>query len=164
MKSIIRDFGSYKNELIVALISSPDIVKLLLGDAYDPDMEPSDLMSLLVYQYIFPYLYIPDVQDTQKSYICVECRASMSGAIKNNEITIWAFCSKNKDYMKYSCPGYIGTRADILADMVDRQLYDSYDFGVGALDCKDVGIITPQESYYGRRIIYNVPDFKVKKV
>ena len=167
MKSTLKDFGLYKNKLIDAFLSSPDILKLLLGDEYDPDMELPDVRDLLLYQYVFPYLYIPPVVQTVKqSYICidVESRTGMSRTIKNNEITIWVFCSKDKEFMKYSSPGYSGTRSDILADMVDRELYDSFDFGIGELECRSVGIITPQESYYGRRLVYAVPDFKVKEV
>ena len=164
MKSALKDFGLYKNRLIEAFLSSPDILKLLLGDSYGEDAEMSDLRDLLVYQHIFPYLYIPEVQSEKKSYICIDCRASFSGSMKNNVLTIWAFCSKDKDFMRYSYPGYVGTRSDILADMIDRQLYDSYKFGVGELEFKDAGIITPQDLYYGRSLVYTVPDFKTKEV
>ena len=83
-----------------------------------------------------------------------------SGTVKDLKIIVLAYC--HKDIMKYSKKGYYGTRVDILADMVERKLRDSYDFGIGKPKLISVTNFFPNNKYYGRQLVYNVPEFKVK--
>ena len=65
--------------------------------------------------------------------------------------------------MKYSKKGYIGTKSDILADMIERQLRDSDKFGIGKLQLQSVTHFFPSKDYYGRQMIFYTPDFRISK-
>lgn len=95
------------------------------------------------------------------SYICVEVDAPIipTNTIKNMEVYIWSYCHKR--HMKYSKKGYSGTRVDILSDMIERQLRTSDKFGIGKLQLKSVQRFSPNKEYYGRQMIYHIPDFKI---
>ncbi len=122
-----------------------------------------DDVENLIYSQIFPYLYVDDTQTEVLSYLCVEVDIPRipTNTVKDMKLIIWAYCHKNG--MRYSKKGYIGTRADILADMVERQLRESDKFGIGKLQLMSCSYFSPNKEYYGRQLIYNMPDFKISK-
>ena len=127
--SILKDMGSYKNTLLSYFINSEEICELMFNKK--PYTEED--VDNLIYSQIFPYLYVDDTQDEVLSYLCLEVSVPRipTGTIKDMKLIIWAYC--HKDGMKYSKKGYYGTKADILADMVERVLRDSNKFGIGKL-------------------------------
>lgn len=156
--SVLKDIGSCKQRLLSAFVKNEDICELLF------DKKPyteSDVEKLL-YDRIFPYLYIDDVQTQSVAYLCFEVNVPrcFSGSVKELEIIIWAYC--HRDVMKYSKKGYYGTKVDILADMVERQIRDSYELGIGKPELISATNFYPNNKYYGRELIYRVPEFKVK--
>lgn len=155
--SIIKDLGSYKNKLISALLNSNDICELMLNKKTYTDDEAESL----VYTQIFPYLYVDETQNEVLSYICIESDIPHipTNTIKDMKLTIWAYCHKSG--MKYSKKGYSGTKTDILADMIERQLRESNKFGIGKLELKSVTYFFPSKIHYGRQLIYSIPDFKI---
>lgn len=154
---MLKDVGIYKDIIISNLISD-DILELLLGKNYTEE-QASDV----VYTQIFPYLYVEDVQTKTLPYICMEILPEQANAkIKNVTLVIWAYC--HKDMMKYKKTGYSGTRADILADMIDRKIRNLDDFGIGRLEFKKSPYFVPEKKFYGRQLIYSIPDFLVKGV
>ena len=156
--SILKDMGSYKSTLLSYFVNSEEICELL----FNKKAYTEEDVDNLVYSQIFPYLYVDDTQDEVLSYLCVEVSVPRipTGAIKDMKLIIWAYC--HKDRMKYSKKGYSGTRADILADMVERVLRNSDKFGIGKLQLVSCEHFFPNSKYYGRQLIYNMPDFKVK--
>lgn len=157
IKTIIRDIGVYKNNLISIFQSSPDICELMLGKNYSEND-----VDKMVYTQLFPYLYVDETQTEVLPYLCVEIDIPRiaTATIKDVKIVIWAYC--HKDCMKYTKKGYLGTRADILADMVERLLHDSRDFGIGKLRLESVSYMFPNNKYYGRQLIFTIPDFSTK--
>lgn len=158
-ESVLKDIGIYKNRLISLLLESPDILELMLGKEYtEIDVEN------IVYKQIFPYLYVDDTQTSVKTFLCFDVGVARvpTATIKDIKIIMRIYC--HKDCMRYSKNGYLGTRADILSDMIERQLGDSYRFGVGRLQLESVLPIYLEKTYYGKEIIYTTPDFKTKKV
>ena len=155
--SILKDMGSYKNNLIVALQNSEDICELL----FNKHPYTRDDVKNLPYSQIFPYLYVDDTQTEVLSYICIEVDVPRipTNTVKDMKIWIWAYC--HKENMKYSKKGYIGTKADILVDMIERQLRESNKFGIGKLQLVSVEHFFPNRNYYGRQMIYTMPDFKI---
>ena len=101
------------------------------------------------------------VKTDVKAYICCEVDISRvpTGTIKDMKLIIWAYC--HKEGMKYSKKGYAGTKVDILADMIERQLRDSDEFGIGKLQLKSAPYFFPSSKHYGRQLIYTIPDFKI---
>lgn len=154
-KTMLKDLGSYKNEIISKFLKNPDLMECLLGENYTETQ-----VDEIVYQQIFPYLYVDDTQTATKSYIGIELDpTTSSGTIKDSKLIIWVYCHKN--IMKYSKKGYIGTRADILADMIARILID-FDLGIGNPEFLSGNYFTPNSNYYGRVLLFNIPDFKTK--
>lgn len=159
---VLMDIGSCKQTMLSMFLNNLDICSLLLNKKNYTEDEQKDLR----YTQIFPYLYVGDTgNETQTevlSYLCfdVDVPRCSSATIKDIKIIVWCYC--HKDIMKYSKKGYYGTRADILADMVERQLRDSYDFGIGKPELISATCFYPNTGYYGRKLIYNVPEFMVK--
>ena len=83
-----------------------------------------------------------------------------SHTIKDIQIVMWIY--SHKECMSYSKKGYLGTRVDILSDMVTRELFDSNKFGIGKLSLQSVRYLFPSNKYYGRELIFNTSDFKIK--
>ena len=155
--SILKDMGNYKDKLISVFLNSKDICELMLNNN---SYTQSDAENLL-YSQIFPYLYSNETQTEVLPYLCVEADISAIPAnnIKNMKLTIWVYC--HKDDMKYSKDGYSGTKADILADMAERELRKSEDkFGIGKLQLQSVVNFSPNNNYYGKQLIYSISDFK----
>lgn len=160
-KKVLYDIGSCKQELFSSFINDPDICELL----FDKQPYTDDDREELFYSQIFPYLYVDDTQNETLTYLCYEIDIppssdKTSGTIKNMKMIIFAYC--HKEIMRYNKKGYYGTRVDILADMVERKLRDSYDFGIGKPELISVTNFFPNNKYYGRQLVYNVPEFKVK--
>lgn len=157
------DIGSYKQTMLSMFFNNSDICSLLLNKKNYTEDEQKDLR----YTQIFPYLYVGeknnDTQTEALTYLCfdVDVPKCSSFTIKDIKIVVWCYC--HKDIMKYSKKGYYGTRVDILADMVERQLRDSYDFGIGKPELISATCFYPNTGYYGRKLIYNVPEFMVKR-
>lgn len=155
MESLLKDIGAYKNHIVTAFLNSPDILELMLGKGYTEEDAEN-----IVYKQIFPYLYVDEVQTNTKSYLCVEVNVSSqpTASVKNMMITVWCYC--HKDIMKYSKNGYLGTRADILADMAEMAIRGvARDFGIGKLKLSSVEYMYPHREYYGRQLIFRVPEF-----
>ena len=157
--SVLKDIGNYKNRLVSAILNSEDIMELMLG----PDHSENDVDNI-VYSQVFPYLYINDTQTTVKSYLCFDIGIARvpTATVKDIKIIMRIYC--HKECMKYSKKGYLGTRVDILSDMIERQLRDSDRFGIGKLQLESVLPISLEKNYYGKEIIFTTPDFRVKKV
>ena len=156
--TVLKDVGSSKQKLLTAFVNSDEICELL----FDKKPYTEDDVENLMYTQIFPYLYTDETQTETLTYLCFEVDVPRlsSGTVKDMKIIVLAYC--HKDIMKYSKKGYYGTRVDILADMVERKLRDSYDFGIGKPELISVTNFFPNNKYYGRQLVYNVPEFKVK--
>jgi hypothetical protein len=156
--TVLKDIGSCKQKILTAVVNDEDICGLLLNKKSYTE----DDVDGLIYTQIFPYLYTDETQTETLTYLCFEVDVPRfsSGTIKDIKMIVLAYC--HKDIMKYSKKGYYGTRVDILADMVERKLRDSYDFGIGKPELVSVTNFFPNNKYYGRQLVYNVPEFKVK--
>ena len=163
-KTALKDVGSYKQSLVTSLVNDDDICSLLLNKKQYTEDEVENLL----YTQIFPYLYIDDTQTETLTYLCfdvdmqdmVGARKS-SGSIKNMKLIVLAYC--HKDVMQYHKKGYSGTRVDILSDMVDRKISQSDKFGIGKPELFSVSNYFPNNKFYGKQLIYNIPDFRFKE-
>jgi hypothetical protein len=154
----LKDIGVYKNRLITTIIKSDDICELILGENYDK----TDIDEKIIYNNVFPYLYVNGVQDEVKTYICIEVSVpkTYDFTYKNMEIDIWCYC--HKDIMQYHKKGYLGTRADILSDMVDRLLNSSNDYGIGRLKLQSCEPLNVSMYHYGRHLTYSCAEFNIE--
>lgn len=166
----LKDLGLYKNYLLNMIIQSDDIKDAMFVDKNKESKKHGNL-NQLIYKQIFPYLYVDETQTEVLPYICIEDDIPRvpTSTVKNMQLTIWAYAHKDcmqYDYYNYS-GDYIGDRPDALCDMIDRIIMSEenyYSFGIGKPELKSVGHLFPQNKYYGRQLIYEIPDFKSKKV
>lgn len=177
--TVLRDIGLYKEKILSSLLDSDDIKDILLiEENYTDELwygkEDDDSDYGIQYKQIFPFLYIDETQTKVKSYLCfdIDTPSFNSRSTKEIKIIIWCIC--HKDNMKFSKTGYSGTRADILADAVERALRNSETiindgkitarFGIGDLHLDSVTQLSSQNKvYYGRQLIFTTPDFMIKK-
>ena len=157
--SILKDIGVYKDNLIAAFQASGDICELL----FDKQPYTANDVHDLPYSRIFPYPHADGTQTDAASYICVEVDMPKipTCTIKEMKVCIWACCQKQ--HMRYSKSGYAGTRADILADMIERRLRESDKFGIGKPQLVSVEHFFPNNKCYGKRMTYTVPAFKTRR-
>lgn len=157
-KTVLKDIGSCKQKLLTTFVNSDEICKLLLNkQSYSEDESEN-----LIYTQVYPYLYTDETQTEALTYLCFEVDVTKfpTDSVKNLNLIVLAYCHKN--IMKYSQKGYYGTRVDILADMIERKLRDLYDFGIGKPELVSVTNFFPNNKYYGRQLVFKVPEFKIK--
>lgn len=164
---VLKDIGLLKNRILTLLLNSDDIMEILLGKGYTQDQvwgnDENDDDYGIVYKQVFPHLYIDETQTKVLSYLCFEVDVPVipTRTIKDMKIIVWAYC--NKDCMRYAKKGYLGTRSDILADAVERALCNSQKLGIGRLRLDSATYLSPSnKQFYGRQLIFTVPDFKTK--
>lgn len=158
-ETIVKDIGLYKNRILSTILQSQDLCEVLLNKKTFTESE----VDALIYKQVFPYLYIDGTQTQVLPYVCVEVDIPRipTGTIKDMKLIIWCYC--HKDCMKYNKKDYSGTRPDIMCDIVERKLRNSDKFGIGKLQLQSVTYLNSINSkYYGRQLIFTIPDFKVK--
>ena len=155
----LKDIGVYKNRLLTTIMNSEDICELILGKGYDKE----NIDEKLVYSHVFPYLYVDDTQTETKTYICVEVSVprTMDFTYKDMTIDVWCYC--HKGIMKYSKKGFLGTRADIASDMIDRLLNSSNNYGIGRLRLVSCIPLNISKTHYGRHLTYKCAEFNIEK-
>ena len=153
----LKDIGTYKNRLVLAILKSNDICELMLGKGYNTETVDEDL----IYKYVFPYLYVQETQTETKSYICMEVDVPRTSNFSYKDMKIIVWCYSHKDTMKYSKKGYLGTKTDILSDMVDRLLNSSRNYGIGRLKLESATYFMPSSKFYGRQLIYSCSEFNI---
>ena len=161
-QSVARDLAFVKSKVISRLLESDEFAKVMLRKEDFTDNEKNDME----YKQIFDYPYVDGTQEEVMPFVCVEtvCRGT-NRTIKSMDLYIWIFVHRdcmqmNKQHIKT----YMGNRADVLMDIIERLLRGSNDLGIGNLSLLDIGYTIPQSKYFGRQIRYNIPDFKIKEV
>lgn len=158
----------YKDKLIASCLNSAPICELLVGKI---DYSEDDVKHLLHIKedgtdsrQIYPYLHMEEAKDTHPCYLCVEVDIPKmpSGRVKDVSIIIWTYCHRDK--LHYEKEGYRGTKVDILADMIERQLHDSNEFGIGTLHLESLTHFYELDKFYGRQLVFHISDFKTKSV
>lgn len=166
-ETLLECIGLYKHQLISYFINSPDILELMLGEGYTQEDVFGNGLSTnntgIIYNQIFPYLYFDNTQTSVKSYLCIDVDIPKipTNIIKDINLIIWIYC--HKDCMQYSKEEYLGIRYDILSHMVEKQLRNSDKFGIGKLNLESATHMTLNSSYYGRQLIFTIPNFKISR-
>ena len=150
----LKELGIYKNTAIQKLLTNTDIVSIVT-----PNQE-FDVERLLS-ENIFPYEYIPETTDTERTYICIETVVPRFKTNSCTDIQIVLYIFTHKKLMKCEdVVDEVGTRIDILCHKIDELFNGSDDFGIGGLQQMSV---LPYKSitsnYYVKAFIYFVPEF-----
>ena len=160
-KSVARDLAFVKSKVISRLLESDEFAKVMLRKENFTDDEKYNME----YKQVFDYPYVDGTQKEVMPFVCVEtvCRGA-NRTIKSMDLYVWIFVHRGCMKMESNMKSYIGNRADVLIDIVERLLRDSDDLGIGKPNLDDIGYTVPQSSYFGRQLKYSIPDFKIKEV
>ena len=160
-QSVARDLAFIKSKVISRLLESDEFAEVMLRKTDFTEDEKNDME----YKQIFDYPYIDGTQEEVMPYVCIEtvCRGT-NRTTKSMDLYVWIFVHRNCMKMDKNIKSYMGNRADVLADIVERLLRDADDLGIGKPSLDDIGYTVPQSSYFGRQLKYSIPDFKIKEV
>ena len=160
-QSVARDLAFIKSKVISRLLESDEFAEVMLRKTDFTEDEKNDME----YKQVFDYPYVDGTQEEVMPYVCIEtvCRGT-NRTTKSMDLYVWIFVHRNCMKMDKNIKSYIGNRADVLADIVERLLRDADDLGIGKPSLDDIGYTVPQSSYFGRQLKYSIPDFKIKEV
>lgn len=144
-------FTEYQDKIVKKLIDSQEIVDLLLNQT-NSEIPNSDLID----DQIHIYEYVPEVDDTAKSYICID--GDIDADISINEIPIQLYIFTHKSLM-IDRNKFRGTRVNNLVNEIDKLLNDSDGFGIGKIKLESVDRFFPAKDYRGKIMTYTIKDF-----
>ena len=151
------ELNKYMNEIMFAIITSPNLSKLLTYkdvSVYSRET-PSNPFELL-YKNVYPYGYKPDIQTEVDSYITIEFddfRPTKGNQFMYGYIVISVFSHESIQKTNY------GNRLLLLYDEVHK-IMNNRDIGVGTLKLKTGRIITSlKKPYSGHYLVYEIVDF-----
>ena len=156
-RSSLKDIGLYKRRLAEAFLGSEAICRALMDSRYS-----QEAASSLMYAQIFPWLSLDEEETAVLPFLLfdVDVKEGYSSTVKQLCITVEACC--HKDCMDYALEGFAGNRADILADLAERAIRGCESFGIGCLHLDSSTHKAYHGKYYGRQIVFSVPDFRMK--
>lgn len=137
------ELQKYKNSLALLLMENVKVMSLL-------EAPPGNV----IYDRIFPFEYVPDKTDTDKSIIAMECVVPDVSNDVIKTVDIYVYIIVHKGRMKVES----GVRTDALAAAIDRVLNGSRDFGFGRLQLESVDTFKPNEEFYGRVLVYTTKE------
>jgi len=153
--SCIRD---WKNKIVSELSQDDEIINAL---GLNDDESSDDL----VYNRIFPFLYIENTQEIVKTYILVEINiperrqryGSSSSSIWTYPVIIFNVLT-HQDDMRMNMTGESGTRMDYLSELIEDKYSGRQDFGVGTLQLKSDVAGSVNNTYRFRELIFEAVD------
>lgn len=156
-KAPLRDCIDYKAKAIAEIISSTDVIGLLLDD---PNIDiNSDKAVDALKECIFDFDYIDRTVEHSHAFIMVEADMinPTSGAFNQWELYVQIVC--HKDYVALNpriFKGVRGNRRDNLMCEVDKLLNGSDIIGVGSLELKSATTAMVPDSFTSKLLTYRV--------
>ncbi|WP_253957055.1 hypothetical protein [Paenibacillus oleatilyticus] len=116
----------------------------------------SDPADELVYNHIFPYRFIPEVNESKKTFITLSLRKFqlINNSFKKGLIYLNIFTHRDLFKTDYGC-----TRIDFILNKVDEMFNQKRGIGIGQLEFVDMDEIVVNEKYQGNYICYKPVDF-----
>lgn len=148
----LEEFTTYKQTLMQAICTSPEIISLLKLDTDPADITGRDMR----YDRIFPYNYVPLVTTNAKTFICFIVTAPnvKEGVIAELMLTVFVFT--HQDIMRTNK----GMRTDLLISEIDKLLNGSINYGLGKVRLRSCDVLqVPVRGYSGLFSTYVVKDF-----
>lgn len=153
-----RSIRQWKNQIMGELSQDDEIIKAL-------DLNEKESEDDLIWNRLFPHYYIPDVQETVKSYILMEIDiperranryAQSSGVFVYPTIIFYVLV--HQDDMHMDLVGESGTRMDYLAELIEEKYEGRQGFGVGTLTLKSDVAGSLNTPYRYRQLIFEAVD------
>ena len=149
---------SWKNKIVSELSQDDEIINAL---GLNPDEDPDDL----VWYRIFPHYFIPQTEESVRSYLLVEIdipeRRTRYGGSESNiwvHPTIVFYVLTHQEDMHMNMAGESGTRMDYLAELIEDKYEGRQDFGVGTLRLKSDTAGSINNTYRFRQLVFEAVD------
>jgi hypothetical protein len=153
----LKEISEYKNTVIEKLLETDEIVKALYYENENYLEQPTlDDPSILVYENIFPYRFIPDTNTERKTFLTVSCRKikKVNNAFKAGFLTLAVFTHKELFKTNYG-----ETRVDKVMSLIDEIFNSSRGIGIGKLEFVEMDELIVNDKYMGAYISYKPIDF-----
>jgi len=152
-----EELSKYKNTIMLKLLESQNICKALFYNETNflnkDDIEDT---SILVYDNIYPHFFVPNVDDTAKTYLSIHFKRfrPISNVFKQGLIFISIFTHKSLFKTDYGV-----TRVDFLLNKIDEIMNKQRGFGLGKLELYEMDEFSVNNSYSGAYLSYKPVDF-----
>ena len=157
--SRFAELGQNKLTILMKLIGNEDIVKCLVNNQFNfLDISlPMDFdVTSLIYNSIYPYRFIPQIQTEPKTFITMRFGYKPNGmTYKNGSIYFYIITHNSLIRTDYGMLRY-----DFLANKIDELMNSSRDIGLGKLPFHDMDDFIVNENYIGIYLAYKSTEFQ----
>jgi len=157
--SRFAELGTNKFIILMKLIENEELVKCLINN--QPNFLDSPLPegfdpSSCIYDFIYPYRYIPTVQTEPKTFITMSFSYKPDGmTFKNGSIYFYIITHNSLLRTDYGVLRY-----DFLVNKIDEVFNSSRNIGVGKLPFYEMGDIPINENYSGIYLAYKTTELQ----
>lgn len=146
------ELSTYKNEILLKLISNTNIVKALgNGQSNFLDILPISNPTSLIYNNIFPYAYVPEAETDEKAYITIIFNNYKldKTVYKIGNIGFYVFAHHSLMKTDYNV-----LRTDYILNQIDTLFNETHDLGIGKLLFSRMGDVKLSRYHFGSFIEY----------
>jgi len=155
--SRLSDVTTHKNTILQALINDDNIVKALGTNTVDFLDQPSMTNPHeLLFNNIFPYCYVPENQEDQKSYITVMFSYRKYGTRTYKVGKIGFYVMAHHNLLQTNYPHM---RTDYIMNQIDRLFHEITTLGIGRLQFCKMDDIKVSKYHSGIYLEYTNMDF-----
>jgi len=157
--SRFAELGQNKLNILMKLIGNEDIVKCLINNQsnfLDISLPMDFDVTSLIYDSIYPYRFVPQIQTEPKTFITMRFGYKPNGmTYKNGSIYFYIITHNSLIRTDYGMLRY-----DFLANKIDELMNSSRDIGLGKLPFYDMDDFIVNENYIGIYLAYKSTEFQ----
>ena len=157
--SRFAELGQNKLTILMKLIGNEDIVKCLVNNQsnfLDISLPVGFDVASLIYDSIYPYRFVPQIQTEPKTFITMRFGYKPNGmTYKNGSIYFYILTHNSIIRTDYGMLRY-----DFLANKIDELMNSSRDIGLGKLPFYDMDDFIVNENYIGIYLAYKSTEFQ----
>lgn len=159
-----------KKDMLIAIQNDDNIIDCL-GIQADEDRDNlivDDDKNTMLKKRLFPYWFVPQTQDTVKTYICIEVgveafakrHATAADDRTYDIVTIKIYVLSHQDDIYMNKAGISALRNDYISYLIDEKFNGSTDFGIGKLQRISNQPFSLKDNIYRyREIVFTTVDF-----
>jgi len=158
-KTPLQDYIDYKANVIAKLVSSKEVVGLLLDDP-NVDMESEETYTALD-ACIFDFDYIDKMVERSDAFIMVDADMISPASASFNTWELYVQIVCHKDYVPLKSrifKGVKGNRRDNLICEVDKLLNGSHLFGIGQLNLISLTSSLVPDAFTSKMLTYQIKE------
>lgn len=146
------ELGTYKNEILLKLVSDENIVKALGNNTPNfKDLSPISNPNSLIYNNIYPYAYIPEAETDMKTYITIMFN---NFKLDKTFYKVGNICFYVFSHFSLMQTNYNVLRTDYILNQIDELFNRTHDLGIGKLQFSRMGDIKVSKYHFGSFIEY----------